>query len=96
MSFRKNVDKGLNKFGNSMADLRDAGREAERMPEVLAKGAAKAVVKVPGALAKGGADVGVGVLKELSGILAYGGRELTGSKKANGSCKTNLAKGWFE
>ena len=96
MSFKKKVDKSLNRFGNTMADLQDFGREVERMPEKLVKGTAKAAVKAPVALAKGGADVGVGVLKEMSGFLAFGARELAGTKETKRSKKANLAKGWFE
>ena len=96
MSFKKKVDKGLNKFGNAMADLQDFGGEVERVPEKFVKGTAKGVVKAPKALAKGGADVGVGVLKELSSVLAHGARELTGAEKPKRPCKSNLAKGWFE
>jgi len=96
MSFKKTVDNSLNTFGNTMADLRDVGREIERIPEKFVIGTTKAAVKAPVALAKGGADVGVGVLKEMSTILAYGARELTGNKKRKGLYKSNLAKGWFE
>lgn len=71
MLFKHKVDNGLNKFGNSMANLLDVGREIERIPEKFVKGTTKAAVKAPVALAKAGADVGVGVLKEMSGILAY-------------------------
>lgn len=95
-SFKKTVDNSLNAFGNKMGDLRQFGLDLERLPERAIKGAAKGAVKVPGALARGGADVGVGVLKELSSVVAYGAREATGAKKKSKPYKSNVAKGWFE
>lgn len=96
MSFKKAADRSLNKFGNTMGNLRDAGHELERIPEKAVKATARVATKAPGALAKEAADISVGVLKEMSGIVAYGAREVTGSKKKAGPFKSNLAKGWFE
>ena len=43
-----------------------------------------------------GVDVSVGVAKELSSIVAFGCREVTGTKKRKGKFKSNVATKWFE
>ncbi|WP_424972634.1 hypothetical protein [Dinoroseobacter sp. S76] len=43
-----------------------------------------------------GKDVPLGVAKELSSILAYSVREVTGAQKRTTPFKSNVAKGWFE
>lgn len=96
MFSKKTIDTTANKFGTAMGHLQDTGREIERIPEKFVKGTAKAAVKAPVSLAKGGADIGTGVLKELSSVVAYGAREATGAKKSTRPYKSNVAKGWFE
>ena len=92
MSLKRKTDKALNGFGNFMGKTRENLREVERAPEYFVKGYLKGAV---GATKLAG-DVSTGVLKEMSGIVAYGVREATGQKKRKGPYKSNLAKGWFE
>lgn len=92
MPTKRQINKAVNAVGNKLGDLREIGHEIERAPEHFVKGSGKAAA----GLAKASGVLGVDVLKELSGIAAYGARELTGAKKPTKPFKSNLAKGWFE
>lgn len=96
MSFKRKTDKALNRFGNFMGKTRENLREVERLPEHFVKGCAKGSVKGAAGATRFVGDVGTGGLKEMSGIVAHGMRELTGQKKPKCPYKSNLSKDWFE
>ena len=56
----------------------------------------KGLARLADNAAEAGKDVPLGVAKELTAVLAYGYRELTGVKKRKGPYKSNVAKKWFD